>query len=65
MTYTLFNKTDGIRADPRSFKTEAAALRAAAEFRDRINRIQGYYAAADGRRLKPNEIELEVITHEK
>jgi len=62
--YVLFNKTDGILADEREFDTPAAATIAGEAFRRRFC-IQGYYKAADGRRLKPDEIELEVFPNEK
>lgn len=52
--FRLFNSTDGVWADPRSFRTKEQAERAAEEFRGR------YYLTADGRRIAPTEVELEV-----
>lgn len=57
--FVLFNATDGVPADPRTFKTRAAAEKAKADFPKRFA-IQGYYLTADGRRIDPKDVALEV-----
>lgn len=58
--YAIYNATDGVFGDPRTFETEAEAAAAASEFRERF-RAQGYYKTADGFRIDPAEVELEIV----
>lgn len=56
----LWNATDHVFADPRTFATREQAVEAAAQFRARF-KVQGYYKTAEGLRIDPSEVELEVV----
>jgi len=58
----IFNRTDSIYFDPRTFATQAeAAAAAAAEDHRAAYATQGYYLTADGFRIDPADIELEIV----
>lgn len=57
--YMIFNSTDGVLFDPRTFHTVDEATVAAEEHRAAYTR-QGYYLTADGLRIDPADIELEI-----
>lgn len=59
--FRVWNETDGIHASPNSFPSRASAQKFIDEFRKRF-KIQGYYAAADGTRIPPDQVELEIIS---
>jgi hypothetical protein len=56
--FLVFNATDGIYASPKNF-TKAAGEKFIRQFRQRYAGI-GYYATADGRRIAPQDILLEL-----
>ena len=58
--YLLWNEEDGLPASPNLFRTETEAREYARAFRARYSR-QGYYFAADGRRIAPEDIRLVVL----
>ena len=58
--YLLWNEEDGLPASPDLFRTETEAREYARAFRARYSR-QGYYFAADGRRIAPKDIRLVVL----
>ena len=58
--WALWNVTDGVFADPAVYPTKEAAADAAARFPERY-RAQGYYKTADGLRIDPREVEIEVV----
>lgn len=58
--FMIFNATDGVYFDPRSFPTQEEASEAAEEHRAVYNR-QGYYLTADGLRISPDDLELEIV----
>lgn len=59
MPYAVWNETDAIYAHPEHFKTEAAAKRFVARFRERF-RIQGYYFTFDMRRIALDEVDIRI-----
>lgn len=58
--FALYNATDAVYAAPQAFDTEREAWAYAQAFRGRFKQ-QGYYKTAEGWRIDPDEIELEVI----
>lgn len=58
--YKVFNYTDDIYASPDTFRTKKEAKEFIAAFRKRFD-TQGYYRDNRGRKLKPAEIDLEII----
>jgi hypothetical protein len=60
MRYMLFNSTDGLEADLRTFPSIPAAMKAREDFKSRF-KIQGYYKTSDGRRIPVEDVELEII----
>ena len=58
--FVIYNMTDGVPFDPRTFQTEAEAWAAASEHRAAYGK-QGYYLTADGLRIDPAALELEVV----
>jgi hypothetical protein len=61
--FMLWNEEDSIPASPDLFRTEAEAREYARAFRARYER-QGYYLAADWRRIAPKDIRLVVLAAE-
>ena len=57
MSYKLFNETDGVYADPRTFSSMQTAYNAKVMFLERFER-QGYYLTADGHRIEPEDVDL-------
>ena len=58
--YRLWNETDQLFASPLTYKTEKQAKAYADTFRKRIA-IQGYYLTVEGKRIKPEEVQLTVV----
>ncbi len=58
--FWVYNATDRVPFDPRTFATKSEALAAIKERRAAYRR-QGYYLTADGERIDPGVLELEVI----
>ena len=58
--YLLWNEEDGLPASPDLFRTEEEARAYARAFRARYEH-QGYYLAADWRRIAPEDIRLVVL----
>lgn len=56
----VYNATDGVFFDPRVFATKAEAWAAAEEHRAAYRR-QGYYLTADGLRIDPETLDLEIV----
>ncbi len=57
--YQVFNHTDGIWASPFTMtRKEAEAF--VRDFPERYER-QGYYRTASGRRIRPEDVELELV----
>jgi hypothetical protein len=61
--FILVNNTDNVLASPDEFPTLGEALEYAEAFRQRYAE-QGYYLTADGFRIDPKHIELEVLPAE-
>jgi len=55
---------DGVYFDPRTFASQAEAA-AAAEDHRAAYATQGYYLTADGFRIDPADIELEIVPASK
>ncbi len=62
--FVLHNRTDGVPASPDEFESVEAALRYADSFRQRYA-AQGYYLTAEGYRIDPEDVELEVLPAEE
>ncbi len=58
--WMIFNSTDSVFFDPRTFATKEDAA-AAAEDHRAAYATQGYYLTADGFRIDPADIELEIV----
>jgi hypothetical protein len=58
--WMIFNSTDSVYFDPRTFGTKEDAA-AAAEDHRAAYATQGYYLTADGFRIDPAEIEIEIV----
>ena len=59
--FAVFNATDGVYFDPRTFQTEEEASIAAEEHRAAYAR-QGYYLTVDRMRIDPADLELEIVS---
>ena len=57
--YQVFNLTDGIWAAPFAMSREDAEM-FVRDFPERYER-QGYYRTASGKRIRPDEVELELV----
>ena len=57
--YQVFNRTDGIWAAPFAMTSEEAEA-FVRDFPERYER-QGYYRTASGRRIRPEDVELELV----
>lgn len=58
--WMIFNSTDSVYFDPRTFATKEEAA-AAAEDHRAAYATQGYYLTADGFRIDPADIEIEIV----
>lgn len=61
--FMIFNATDGVFFDPRTFETKEEASDAAEKHRAAYAR-QGYYLTADSLRIAPEDLELEIVPAE-
>ncbi len=58
--WLIYNASDSVYFDPRTFATKEEAWAAAEEHRAAYA-TQGYYLTADGFRIDPADIELEIV----
>lgn len=58
--WMIYNSTDAVYFDPRTFATKETAA-AATEDHRAAYATQGYYLTADGFRIDPADIELEIV----
>lgn len=58
--YRLLNKTDGVLASPKAFKTASRAKSCAEKMR-KLFVNQGYYLTVEGKRIAPEEVEFAVV----
>ena len=60
MKYQLFNETDQLFASPEVFGTRKEATACANRLRQRFV-AQGYYLAASGVRIRPDEVKFVIV----
>jgi hypothetical protein len=58
--YAIWNATDGVFFDPRTFETEEEASQIADELRARYSG-QGHYRTAGGHAIDAADLELEIV----
>lgn len=61
MCYEVWNDTDQIPASDQRFKTKKEAEKFCEQFRDRIERIQGYYLTSSQERIPLKDVKLVIV----